>query len=50
MRLARQLKVSRGYVSQILNGTRSPSPKTAKQIAEFFNIEFDDIFFIKHAC
>jgi transcriptional regulator with XRE-family HTH domain len=43
--LARALKVSPGYVSQLLRGTRRPSPKLRDRLQTFLRIdEFDRLF------
>lgn len=42
----RSLGVSESYSSQIVNGVRNPSPKTAKKITDLLEVEFDDIFLI----
>jgi transcriptional regulator with XRE-family HTH domain len=42
--------ISGAYASQIINGTRNPGPFTAKKITEALEVDFDDIFFVKHAC
>ncbi len=32
------------YISQVINGKRSPSPALAKRISETLNVEIDQIF------
>ncbi|MEB8115659.1 helix-turn-helix transcriptional regulator [Staphylococcus saprophyticus] len=45
--LADEVGVGISYISQILNGKRSPSPKLAKKIAETLEVEIEDLFFFK---
>lgn len=40
--------ISTGYVNQVLNGKRNPSPQTAKKISDALRKEFEDIFFIEN--
>jgi len=47
---AKKIDISGPYMNQIANGERCPSPKVAKKICDGLNVEFDDIFFIEHAC
>jgi len=43
--LARGLKVSPGYVSQLLRGTRRPSPKLRERLQTLLHIDdFDRLF------
>jgi predicted transcriptional regulator len=43
--VARALKVTPGYVSQLLRGTRRPSPKLRERLQTLFRIEdFDRLF------
>ncbi|MEX2225375.1 MAG: helix-turn-helix transcriptional regulator [Dehalococcoidia bacterium] len=43
--LARGLKVSPGYVSQLLRGTRCPSPEVRERLQRLLRIEdFDRLF------
>jgi transcriptional regulator with XRE-family HTH domain len=43
--VARGLKVSPGYVSQLLRGTRRPSPKLRERLQTLFRVEdFDRLF------
>lgn len=44
---ADEVGVGISYISQILNGKRSPSPKLAKKIAETLEVEIEDLFFFK---
>jgi DNA-binding XRE family transcriptional regulator len=48
--LASDIEVSNSYLSQIVNGTRNPSGKVAKKIADALGTKFDVIFFIEDAC
>lgn len=45
--LADEVGVGISYISQILNGKRSPSPKLAKKITETLEVEIEDLFFFK---
>lgn len=42
-KLAKLLCVTRGYLSQILNGHRSPSIKLVKRLVKILDAKFDDI-------
>ena len=43
--LAKKLGISSGYMAQLLNGTRCPSPKTREKIQEHFkDWAFDELF------
>ncbi|SMG56510.1 helix-turn-helix transcriptional regulator [Paenibacillus aquistagni] len=42
--LGTELNISKPYSTQIANGTRHPSPRTAKKICKVLQVEFDDIF------
>lgn len=42
--LADEVGVGISYISQILNGKRSPSPKLAKKIAETLEVEIEELF------
>lgn len=44
---AREVGIGVSYLSQILNGKRSPSPKLAKKIAKTLEVEIEDLFFFK---
>ncbi|MGB9847405.1 MAG: helix-turn-helix transcriptional regulator [Desulfotomaculales bacterium] len=46
----RAIGVAESYACQIANGERNPGPGVAKKICEVLEVEFDDIFFIMHAC
>lgn len=41
---ADEVGVGISYISQILNGKRSPSPKLAKKIAETLEVEIEELF------
>ena len=46
--LARALKLSSGYVSQLTRGTRSPSPELRSRLQQFLRVEdFDSLFRIE---
>ena len=46
--LAKEVGLSPGYVSQMVNGRRSPSARTRRSLLEALGaVEFDDIFFIE---
>jgi transcriptional regulator with XRE-family HTH domain len=47
--LAKQIDVTSGYISQIINGERNPSGKIAKNICNALNVPFEEIFFIDNA-
>ncbi len=43
--LAKRLGISSGYMTQLLNGTRAPSPRLRNRIQEHFaDMEFDELF------
>lgn len=43
--LAYRLRISSGYMSQLLNGSRCPSPKIRQRfLAALTGYEFDDLF------
>jgi transcriptional regulator with XRE-family HTH domain len=47
--LARMLGLSTGYVAQLMNGDRYPSPKLRQRILEILNpLSFDDLFIVEH--
>lgn len=48
--LAEKINLSNGYLCQIENNQRHPSPKTAKLIHNALGVDFDKIFFIDNAC
>jgi len=42
---ARHIGISSGYLSQMLNGTRDPSPRMRRKILDVLaGYEFDDLF------
>jgi len=46
--LAYRAGVSSGYMSQLMAGSRHPSPKLRERLMDIFpDCEFDDIFLIK---
>lgn len=46
--LARRLEISSGYISQLMNGSRNPSPKLRERIMKKLpEHKFDDLFEIK---
>lgn len=42
--LSRATKLGQPTIVQISNGSRNPSPFSARRIAEVLGVEFDDIF------
>ena len=44
--LARFLGLSQGYLSQLTNGKRSPSPKTRRRMLRAFDVQFSDLFVV----
>jgi transcriptional regulator with XRE-family HTH domain len=47
--LARSLGLSSGYLAQLMNGARYPSPRLRRRILEMLNpLSFDDLFIIEH--
>jgi len=46
--LAYKAKISSGYMSQLLDGSRHPSPNLRERLLNIFKgCEFDDLFFVK---
>lgn len=45
---SKEIKLSQPMTIQIVNGDRSPSPKTAKRICEILEVPFAEIFSIEH--
>ena len=46
--LAEQLGITSGYMSQIMGGTRNPSPELRERIQELFpDNDFDELFIVK---
>ena len=47
--LARMLGLSTGYMAQLMNGDRYPSPRLRQRILEILNpLSFDDLFIVEH--
>ena len=47
--LAKMLGLSTGYMVQLMNGDRYPSPKLRQRILEILNpLSFDDLFIVEH--
>lgn len=46
-RLSKAAELGQPTIVQISNGTRNPSPVTAKRILEVLGVEFDDVFKIE---
>jgi transcriptional regulator with XRE-family HTH domain len=44
---AKEVGISHSYLSQILNGKRSPSPRVASKIAKKLSSNLEDIFLFK---
>ena len=44
--LARRVAVTRGYMSQLMAGTRSPSAPLRDRLQSALEAEFDDLFFV----
>lgn len=44
---AKKIGISGPYLSQIISGKKTPSPKIAKKICDCLGAAFDDIFFIQ---
>lgn len=42
--LAIKTEVSTTYLSQIINGKKTPSPKLAKKIANVLDLDIEDLF------
>jgi len=42
--LAGKVNMSESTIVQIANGSRNPSPRTAKKICEALQVKFDEIF------
>ena len=48
--LARRCGVSSGYLSQLITGTRFPSPAVRRRLMEALDVErFDDLFILERA-
>jgi transcriptional regulator with XRE-family HTH domain len=47
--LAKLLGLSTGYMSQLMNGDRYPSPRLRRRILQTLNpLSFDDLFIVEH--
>jgi len=44
--LARKVSISRGYMSQLLAGSRSPSPPLRERLQAALDAEFDELFVV----
>ncbi|MDE2844994.1 MAG: helix-turn-helix transcriptional regulator [Chloroflexota bacterium] len=50
MELARRCGISRGYMSQLMRGERSPSPRVQRRLQEVLGVtDFHNLFFIQEA-
>lgn len=47
LEFANEIELSSGYLSQILNGDRNPSPGVAHKIATGLSLKIDDLFIIE---
>lgn len=45
--LAIRAGISSGYISQIMCGTRYPSPRVRQKILDVLSMDFDDVFIIE---
>ena len=45
--LAIRAGISSGYISQLMCGTRYPSPRVRQKILDVLGMDFDDIFIIE---
>ena len=45
--LAIRAGISSGYISQIICGTRYPSPRVRQKILDILGMDFDDVFIIE---
>jgi transcriptional regulator with XRE-family HTH domain len=45
--LAIRAGISSGYISQIMCGTRYPSPRVRQKILDVLDMDFDDVFLIE---
>lgn len=45
--LAKKLGITSGYMSQLVCGTRYPSPKVRQRILDVLDMDFDDVFLIE---
>lgn len=44
---SKHIGMSQGYLSQLLNGEKKPSPTIAGKIAKGLGVKIEDIFFVK---
>lgn len=42
--LARRADISTGYLSQLIGGTRSPSPELRETLQDLLGVDFEDLF------
>ncbi|MCO4327580.1 helix-turn-helix domain-containing protein [Staphylococcus agnetis] len=42
--LSKEAEVGVSYLSQIINGKKTPSPNLAKKLASILNVEVEDLF------
>ena len=48
--LARVLGLSTGYMAQLMNGDRYPSPRLRQRMLDILNpLSFDDLFIVEHS-
>ena len=47
--LAKRCGLATGYLSQLLNGKRNPSPATRQSLQEVLGAEFDELFIVEGA-
>ncbi|WP_426458516.1 helix-turn-helix transcriptional regulator [Staphylococcus nepalensis] len=45
--LSNDINYNRSYLNQVVVGKKSPSPKLAKQIADYFGKDIEDLFTIE---
>ena len=45
--LAMRVGISSGYISQLMCGTRCPSPMVRQRILDVLGLDFDDVFVIE---
>ena len=45
--LASRTGLATGYLSQLLNGKRNPSPATRQRLQEVLGAEFDELFILE---
>ncbi|MCL6457659.1 MAG: helix-turn-helix transcriptional regulator [Gorillibacterium sp.] len=44
---SKEIKLSQPMTIQITNGSRNPSPKTAKRICDILELSFEELFIIE---